>query len=68
MTNGHQRVAFVWVDTQHEQRDAPAGRPSHAMSKQNDLRRISNEYAVDRALIRDSSTWTVTSGSARHER
>lgn len=36
-----------------------------ATSKQNDLWRISNEYAVDRAGRFDSSTRTVTSGSAR---
>ena len=38
---------------------------STATSKQNDLRRMSNECAVDLALVRDSSTRTVTSGSAR---
>ena len=36
------------------------------MSKQNDLRRISNECAVDLALISEASTRTVTSGSVRH--
>jgi hypothetical protein len=41
-------------------------RPSHAASKQNDLRRMSNECAVDLVLVSDSSTRTVTSGSARH--
>jgi hypothetical protein len=35
------------------------------MSKQNDLWRISNECAVDRALIREASTRTVTSRNAR---
>lgn len=39
--------------------------PSNAMSKQNDLRRISNECAVDLAWIREASTLTVTSGSVR---
>ena len=36
------------------------------MSRQNDLRRMSNEYAVDLFLFSESSTRTVTSGSARH--
>jgi hypothetical protein len=35
------------------------------MSRQNDLLRMSNEYAVDLASIRGSSIRTVTSGSAR---
>ena len=43
----------------------PAG-SARATSKQNDLRRMSNECAVDLAVLRDSSTRTVTSGSARH--
>src|ERR1700733_15270928 len=43
----------------------PVG-PSHATSKQNDLRRTSNECAVDLVLVSESSTRTVTSGSARH--
>src|SRR3984957_18682909 len=43
----------------------PAG-PSHATSKQNDLRRMSNECAVDLVLVSEPSTRTVTSGSARH--
>ncbi len=43
----------------------PAG-PSRATSKQNDLRRMSNECAVDLALVSEASTRTVTSGSARH--
>ena len=38
---------------------------SRATSKQNDFRRISNDSAVDLALVRDSSSRTVTSGSAR---
>ena len=36
---------------------------SVATSKQNDLRRMSNEWAVELSLIRDSSIRTVTSGS-----
>ena len=39
---------------------------SRATSKQNDLRRMSNECAVDLALVSEPSTRTVTSGSARH--
>src|ERR1700761_672992 len=39
--------------------------PSVATSRQNDLRRMSNEYAVDLCLMSESSTRTVTSGSAR---
>ena len=39
---------------------------SQATSKQNDLRRMSNECAVDLVLVREPSTRTVTSGSARH--
>jgi hypothetical protein len=35
------------------------------MSKQNDLWRMSNECAVDRVVIREASTRTVTSGRAR---
>ncbi len=35
------------------------------MSRQNDLRRMSNECAVDVAVTREASTRTVTSGSAR---
>ena len=37
---------------------------SNATSKQNDLRRMSNDHAVDLVLISDSSTRTVTSASA----
>jgi len=37
---------------------------SHATSKQNDLRRMSNDCAVDLALVSEPSTRTVTSGSA----
>jgi hypothetical protein len=33
------------------------------MSKQNDLRRMSNEWGVGRSLIRGSSIRTVTSGN-----
>jgi hypothetical protein len=36
------------------------------MSRQNDLRRTSNEYALDLCVMSDSSTRTLTSGSARH--
>src|SRR6201996_1225235 len=39
--------------------------PSVATSRQNDLRRMSNEYAADLFLINESSTRTVTSGSTR---
>jgi hypothetical protein len=35
-------------------------------SKQNDLRRTSNDCAVDLALVCESSIHTVTSGSTRH--
>ena len=58
---------FVRVGTQHEQgkRAKPVG-PSSATSRQNDLRRISNECAVDLALISEALTRTVTSGSVRH--
>src|ERR1700733_11709936 len=42
----------------------PVG-PSRATSKQNDLRRMSNECAVDLVLVSEPSTGTVTSGSAR---
>jgi hypothetical protein len=40
--------------------------PARATSKQNDRRRMSYDHAVDLALLRDRSTRTVTSGSARH--
>src|ERR1700691_794773 len=39
---------------------------SRATSKQNDLRRMSNDRAVDLALVSEPSTRTVTSGSASH--
>ena len=39
-----------------------------ATSKQNDLRRMSNDSAVDLVLVNDSSTRSVTSGSARTAR
>src|ERR1700678_2848428 len=39
---------------------------SHATSRQNDLRRMSNDRAVDLALVSEPSTRIVTSGSARH--
>jgi hypothetical protein len=39
---------------------------AQATSRQNDLRRMSNECAVDLVLIRERSTRTVTSGRARH--
>jgi hypothetical protein len=39
---------------------------SRATSKQNDLRRMSNDRAVDLALVSEPSTRTVTSGSVRH--
>ena len=60
-----QRVAFVWVGPQHEQRSGLALSPSTATRRQNDLRRISKECAVDRFADRDRSTRSVTSGSAR---
>jgi hypothetical protein len=41
-------------------------RSSTTTSKQNDLRRMSNECAADLALASEASTRTVTSGSARH--
>src|SRR3984885_11485072 len=42
--------------------------PSRATSKQNDLRRISYDHAVDLCLTSEPSTRTVTSGSARQSR
>src|ERR1700683_3941473 len=39
--------------------------PSRATSKQNDLRRMSYDHAVDLCLTSEPSTRTVTSGSAR---
>ena len=46
-------------------RDLPVG-DSIATSKQNDLRRMSNDWAVDLVLVSEWSTRTVTSGSAMH--
>jgi hypothetical protein len=35
-----------------------------ATNRQNDLRRMSNDWAVDLAVVGESSTRTVTSGDA----
>src|SRR5580700_2136252 len=43
----------------------PVG-PSRATSRQNDLRRMSYDHAVDLCLTSEPSTRTLTSGSARH--
>ena len=52
MANGQQLLAFVLVGARN--RSGGTGMPvglSIAMSKQNDFRRISNECAVDLALL-----------------
>ena len=66
VANGQQRVAFVGsARNTSSGTGLPVG-PSSATSKQNDLRRMSNECAVDLDLVSEASTRTVTSGSARH--
>ena len=65
MADGQQRVALTWICTQHELRDGFALRAPSAMSRQNDLLRISNERAGDLVVTREASTLTVASGSAR---
>lgn len=65
LTNRQQRLAIVWVGTQHE----PArGARRFGLRRHQQAERPpadSNEYAVDLASIRDSSTPAVTSGSPR---